>query len=135
MGKVIGFDGKPILTEDKEPETLEIPAGDNIKLIGSCKDNVLRNERMLPKVPVEQRRNMLDYNKRYSIAQGIDIILRRIEEDDELKHLRNEPIAVVIYPQQVTHDNIYDQDKLTTTMELGTLVKAKVQSDTTIEIQ
>lgn len=35
MGKVIGFDGKPILTRDEEPVKISIKSGSNIKLLGS----------------------------------------------------------------------------------------------------
>lgn len=132
MGKVIGLDGKPIFTEDEEPVKISINAGGNIKLLGSVENNVLRNEQMLPKVPPEQVKDVRTYHKRYAVAQGVDMILKRAEEDEALK---GKPIVIVVHPQQITHDKVFDQDKLTSTFEVGTLVKAEVLTDITIKIQ
>lgn len=132
MGKVIGLNGKPIFTEDEEPVKISINAGGNIKLLGSVENNVLRNEQMLPKVPPEQVKDVRNYYKRYAVAQGVDMILKRAEEDEALK---GKSIVIVVHPQQITHDKVFDQDKLTSTFEVGTLVKAEVLTDTTIKIQ
>lgn len=132
MGKVIGLDGKPIFTEDTEPVEISIKSGGNIKLLGSVENNVLRNEHMLPKVPSEQVKDVITYHKRYAVAQGVDMILKRAEEDEDLK---GKPIVIVVHPQQITHDKVFDQDKLTSTFEVETLVKAEVLTDTTIKIQ
>ena len=64
--------------QEHQPQNLSIPKGAYVKLIGKIKDDVLRNDVMLPVVPKEQQNQMLEYHSRYAIAQGIDEIMKRI---------------------------------------------------------
>lgn len=124
MSKIINFNGN---------SSIEVNAGACMNVIGSVKNNILRNEQILPKeIPLEQKKDMETYHKRYSIAQGVDMILKRAEEDEDLK---GKPIVIVVHPQQITPDEHFQADKLTTTLEVGTLVKVQVQTDTEIKIQ
>lgn len=116
--------------EDSQPQSLSIPKGAHVKLIGKIKDDVLRNDMMLPVVPKEQQNQMLEYHSRYAIAQGIDEIMKRVQSDENLS---GHPITITIYPQEVVHEKNFNQDKLITTFELGLPIMAKATSDCEFE--
>lgn len=116
--------------QEHQSQNLSIPKGAYVKLIGKIKDDVLRNDMMLPMVPKEQQNQMLEYHSRYAIAQGIDEILKRVQADENLS---GHPITITIYPQEVVHEKNFNQDKLITTFELGLPIMAKATSDCEFE--
>lgn len=126
MNKIVEFN------KNEKDDTIKVPSGAHANFIGSVEQNILCNERILPKVPPEQEENMKIYHKRYAIAQGVDHILKRADEDETLK---GKPIVIVVYPQEITPDELTNLDRLTTKFEIGTLVKAKFKTDSEIEIQ
>lgn len=131
MGNVINFRGKPTVTAEDNME-VTIPAGSTLKVIGEVENNILKNEKLLPVVPKEQLENMIDYQKRYTIAEGVDAIFKRVEDDETLA---DQSIVIVIHPQKITKDEVTGQDRLSSTFELGVLLKAQVQENTKVSLE
>lgn len=126
MNKIVEFN------KNKKDGTIKVPSGAYANFIGSVEQNILCNERILPKVLSEHEENIKIYHRRYAVAQGVDHILKRADEDEALK---GKPIVIVVYPQEITTDEFTRLNKLTTKLEIGTLVKAKFKTDSEIEIQ
>ena len=120
------------LSKKNKKTTVEVPSGASVNFISPIEHNVLRSDEILPKVPPEQEEDMKTYHKRYVIAQGVDHILKRADEDEALK---GKPLVIVVYPQEITVDDFTNRNKLTTKFEIGTLVKAKFKTDSVVEIQ
>ena len=84
---------------------------------------------MLPTagLPEKEIGAMVNYNKRYVIAQAVDESMKRIQSDENLK---DKPITLTISQELKPDDMGY---KLETTIELG--VAQKVQTLTSVSIQ
>ena len=119
----------------KVVEVTQIPKGSDIILLGSVENGKLSNTKILPpyeEMNIDNIEERIDYEKRYVICQGIDMVLKRIQEDE---HLKGHPVSITIFPQEIQEikSPTGTQKQLKIVMSLGTPIKAKVLDDTTIE--
>ena len=123
MSKIIEF-------EEKLNKLEEIPAGSTFTIIGQIGDQgMLKTKMVLPTagLPEKEIGAMVNYNKRYVIAQAVDESMKRIQSDENLK---DKPITLTISQELKPDDMGY---KLETTIELG--IAQKVQTLTSVSIQ
>lgn len=130
MSDIIEFTGR----RDKEEKV--ILSGGVIQVVGKLTERgTLNNQRLIPNieaVAVEMKREeFIAYNKRYAIAEAVDIALKRIQEDEQLD---GKPIVLTIYPQTLEPDLATDSQKLTTTIDVGVSMKMKMLQDTPYDI-
>ena len=130
MSDIIEFTGR----RDREEKV--ILSGGVIQVVGKLTERgTLNNQRLIPNIEAAsveiKREDFIAYNKRYAIAEAVDIALKRIQEDEQLN---GKPIVLTIYPQTLEPDLATDSQKLTTTIDVGVSKKMKMLQDTPYDI-
>ena len=130
MSDIIEFTGR----RDREEKV--ILSGGVIQVVGKLTERgTLNNQRLIPNIEAAsveiKREDFIAYNKRYAIAEAVDIALKRIQEDEQLD---GKPIVLTIYPQTLEPDLATDSQKLTTTIDVGVSKKMKMLQDTPYDI-
>lgn len=130
MSDIIEFTGR----RDREEKV--ILSGGVIQVVGKLTERgTLNNQRLIPNIEAAavkiKREDFIAYNKRYAIAEAVDIALKRIQEDEQLD---GKPIVLTIYPQTLEPDLATDSQKLTTTIDIGVSKKMKMLQDTPYDI-
>ena len=121
---------------NSQAEETEILSGGVIQVVGKLTERgTLNNQRLIPNIEAAsveiKREDFIAYNKRYAIAEAVDIALKRIQEDEQLD---GKPIVLTIYPQTLEPDLATDSQKLTTTIDIGVSKKMKMLQDTPYDI-
>ena len=94
-----------------------IPAGAKLKILCNTEYPTATFQKVLPKVPQDQYESMIEYQKRYLLAQAIDEILQNLKANNP--ELLSKPLTFTVHPSEVIQQPLTGDATLKCEIQLG----------------